>query len=137
MTYYQFDIGPRGRKAGRFIGRVRKELLEAITEEMRTTNVTVDDLARKLNVPRSVLNRQLEGGTGLTLRALADLAWALDRDITFGLTRRAKASGQNSGRGTTTPLADQIKIVGGRKPGSSTLPYPAQTRVAPRSNKIS
>lgn len=133
MTCFRFDVGARRRKAGRLIGRVRSELLEALWEELLASNMTIDDLARKLNVPRSTINKQLEGGAKLTLRALADLAWALDRDVTFELTRRVEISGQNSGRDTSTVHTTQMKVVGEQKATSSTLPYPANSRITVRS----
>ncbi len=47
MTFFRFDIGERARTSGRLIGRVRRELLKAITEEKRD-GLTQQELARRL-----------------------------------------------------------------------------------------
>jgi transcriptional regulator with XRE-family HTH domain len=80
--------------AGRFIGRVRRELLKAITEEKRG-GLTQQELARRLETRRSDINRQLSGEAEITLRSLADLAWALDREVTVELRRAEGVAGQN------------------------------------------
>ena len=94
MTFFRFDIGERSRTAGRFIGRVRRELLRAVTEE-KQAGLTQQELARRLESRRSNINRQLSGEAEITLRSLADFAWALDREITFELRRPTKRRGQN------------------------------------------
>src|SRR6266481_7263280 len=87
MTFFRFDIDTRSRLAGRFIGRVRRELLKAIKEEKRD-GLTQQELARRLETRRSDINRQLSGEAEITLRSLADLAWALDREVFFFSSRR-------------------------------------------------
>jgi transcriptional regulator with XRE-family HTH domain len=87
VTFFQFDIGSRARNAGRFIGRVREELLKALSERKKDGKLSQQELARKLDVHRSVINRQLTGEANLTLRALADLAWAMDMEISFELRK--------------------------------------------------
>jgi transcriptional regulator with XRE-family HTH domain len=44
-----------------------------------------NELAVKLGVNRSQVNKQLLGQTNLTLRTIAELAWAMDKDIHFSL----------------------------------------------------
>ena len=68
MTSFQFDIGSRARNAGRFIGRVRDELLRALSERKKDGKLTQQELATKLDVHRSLINRQLSGEANLTLR---------------------------------------------------------------------
>lgn len=94
MTFFRFDIDARSRTAGRFIGRVRRELLRAVMEEKRS-GMTQQELASRLESRRSNINRQLSGEAEMTLRSLADLAWALDREITFELRRPHDTAGQN------------------------------------------
>jgi hypothetical protein len=125
---FRFDIGTRARKVARLIGRVQSELLNALAEEMRASGVTSKDLARKLNIPSSVINRQLAGGT-ISLRSLADLAWALDREISFKLTRPIERAGQNDHSETSTIEAPQVRIVGVSAPSGSTPPSAPETRV--------
>lgn len=49
MTFFRFDIDARSRTAGRFIGRVRRELLKAITEE-KGAGLTQQELAQRLEI---------------------------------------------------------------------------------------
>ena len=95
MTSFHFDIGGRARNAGRFIGRVRGELLRALSERKSEGGLSQEALARKLDTERSLINRQLSGESNLTLRSLADLAWAMDLEISFELKKPAAEAGQN------------------------------------------
>ncbi|HET7889763.1 MAG TPA: helix-turn-helix transcriptional regulator [Bradyrhizobium sp.] len=95
MTSFHFDIGGRARNAGRFIGRVRGELLRALAERKSDGGLSQEALARKLDTERSLINRQLAGESNLTLRSLADLAWAMDLEISFELKKPAPEAGQN------------------------------------------
>src|ERR1700753_1301699 len=110
MTFFRFDIEARSRTAGRFIGRVRRELLKAITEE-KGAGLRQEELAQRLESRRSHINRQLSGEAEITLRSLADLAWALDREITFELRRPDEAAGQNIAPQTSTIGHRPIRII--------------------------
>ena len=115
MTFFRFDIEARSRTAGRFIGRVRRELLKAITEE-KVTGLTQEELAQRLESRRSHINRQLSGEAEITLRSLADLAWALDREITFELRRPDTTDGQNVAPVTSTIGHKPARIIGPKPP---------------------
>jgi transcriptional regulator with XRE-family HTH domain len=110
MTFFRFDINARSRTAGRFVGRVRRELLRAVTEQ-KQAGLTQQELARRLESGRSNINRQLSGEAEITLRSLADLAWALDREITFELRRPDDAAGQNIAPQTSTIGHKPIRII--------------------------
>lgn len=132
MTCFHFDIGARARHAGRFIGRVRGELLRALSER-KTENAfsqqafSQQALARKLDVERSVINRQLSGEANLTLRSLADLAWAMDMEISFELKQPVAASGQNQPMPTSTVGHGQIKYINGAANRVPVLAMPANS----------
>ena len=114
MTCFHFDIGERARHAGRFIGRVRGELLRALSERKSEIGISQQGLARKLDTERALINRQLSGEANLTLRSLADLAWAMDLEISFELKkRRCRKSGQNQPMTTSTVGHGQIKYING------------------------
>lgn len=81
---YRMRISDRSRKAGRFVSKVHKEIQQAFVE----SGLKQQQLAERLGVNRSVINRQLLGESNLTLRTIADLAWALERDIDFGFNKR-------------------------------------------------
>src|ERR1700744_1323329 len=110
MTFFRFDIEARSRTAGRFIGRVRRELLRAITEE-KVAGLTQEELAQRLESRRSHINRQLSGEAEITLRSLADLAWALDREIMVDLRPLVGAPGQNIAPTTSTIAYQPVRII--------------------------
>ena len=110
MTFFRFDVGARSRTAGRLMGRIRRELLRAVTEE-KQAGLTQQELARRLESGRSNINRQLSGEAEITLRSLADLAWALDREITFELRRPDQTAGQNIAPQTSTIGHRPIRII--------------------------
>lgn len=96
MTSYQFKLDQRRRFVGRRIAAVRRELQKAFIEEKRTRKFTQAELARVLGVNRSVVNRQLMGTANLSVKSLADLAWALGRDFVVGFPKRKVAVGSNA-----------------------------------------
>lgn len=115
MTSFHFDIGDRARNAGRFIGRVRSELLRALSQKKMERSFSQQSLARKLEVHRSLINRQLSGEANLTLRSLADLAWALDMEISFELKSPTIETGKNQTSATSTIQYAPIKIINGAR----------------------
>jgi transcriptional regulator with XRE-family HTH domain len=123
VTCFHFDIGGRARHAGRFIGRVRGELLRALAEKKAKAGLSQQvfpqqALAEKLGVERSLINRQLSGEANLSLRSLADLAWAMDLEISFELKEPVARAGQNQPvlnqpMTTSTVQYGQIKYING------------------------
>ena len=95
MISYVFDIGERSRKVSRFISHVRSELQSALVAEKSSRKLTQQSIADKIGVNRSVINRQLMGEENLTLRSVADLAWALGWDIDFSLRKPIVREGTN------------------------------------------
>jgi plasmid maintenance system antidote protein VapI len=91
MSSYTFDIGAKARKAARFIGQVRAELQRALIAEKAARKLTQQQIATMIGVNRSVINRQIMGLENLTLRSVAELAWALDWEISFSLRKPAQA----------------------------------------------
>ena len=122
MTYFHFDIGERARHAGRFIGRVRGELLRALSERKSEIGFSQQGLAQKLDAERSLINRQLSGEANLSLRSLADLAWAMDVEISFELKEPHPKAGQNQPMTTSTVGHGQIKYINGAPNRVSALP---------------
>jgi hypothetical protein len=118
VTSFHFDIGSRARHAGRFIGRVRNELLRALAEKKAKAAFPQQALAEKLGIERSLINRQLAGEANLSLRSLADLAWAMDMEISFELKEPTARAGQNQltlhqPMTTSTVQYGQIKYING------------------------
>jgi transcriptional regulator with XRE-family HTH domain len=113
VTCFHFDIGGRARHAGRFIGRVRAELLRALSERKADSGLSQQALARKIDTDRAQINRQLSGEANLSLRSLADLAWAMDMEISFELKKPVAKAGQNQPMTTSTLTHGQIKYING------------------------
>lgn len=87
MNLFVYDIGERARKVSRFIGEVRAELQRALMVEKKSRRLTQQQIATSIGVNRSVINRQLMGLENLTLRRVAELAWALEWEIVFYLRK--------------------------------------------------
>ncbi|MBN9008473.1 MAG: helix-turn-helix domain-containing protein [Rhizobiales bacterium] len=115
MTLFQFDVGDRARKTGRLVGRVRDELVRALADKRLKERITQQGLAKKLGVHRSQINRQLSGEANLTLRSLADLAWAMNMDVVFELREPASPAGSNEPPETSTVGHAPAKILDGRR----------------------
>jgi hypothetical protein len=113
LTYFNFNIGCRARNAGRFIGRVRNELLRALSEKKAESGFCQEALARKLDLERSLINRQFSGEENLSLRSIADLAWAMGMEISFELKSPAANAGQNQPMMTSTVSHGEIKYIDG------------------------
>lgn len=92
---FQMRIDPRKRVAASFIGEVRDELLKALIEVKTRTGITQSEIAKRLGVHRSVINRELSGQANLTLRRVAEIAWALNREPVFRLDETEADDGGN------------------------------------------
>jgi ribosome-binding protein aMBF1 (putative translation factor) len=116
MTFFRFDIDARSRKVSRLLGRVRRELLKAVMEERRA-GLTQQQLAQRLQTRRAIVNRKLSGESEITLRELADLAWALDREISLELRRPDQMAGDNIAPRTSTVGYRPARIVAPKHSG--------------------
>lgn len=92
---YELKIDPKKRAAGRFIGTVRKALILAAIEEKEKNGLTQQKVAQCLGVNRSVINRMLRGEENLTLRSVAELAWAMGWEPDFRLSPKAADRGNS------------------------------------------
>jgi plasmid maintenance system antidote protein VapI len=92
MGLFSFDIGEKAEAISLFVGTVRSELQRALVYEKRDRKLSQQQLATLLGVNRSVINRQIMGYENLTIRRVAELAWALGWDISFSLKKRGAAA---------------------------------------------
>lgn len=83
MTSYRMRISPKSRRVARFVSRVHRE----IQDVFHASGMTQQQLAIKLDVDRSTINKRLTGEANLTLRSIGELAWAMDREPMFTLSR--------------------------------------------------
>jgi len=96
MPSFQIAINPNRRAAARFILYVRRALQKALVEEQKISGITQSDIARKIGIHRSVISRELNGREDITLGRIAELAWALGREISFSLPKTATIQGDNT-----------------------------------------
>ncbi|MFO1113036.1 MAG: hypothetical protein U1E38_01200 [Rhodospirillales bacterium] len=87
MPSYLYDIGERSRVVVRFIAHVRSELRNAFVQEQTKRNLKQQAIAEKLGVNRSVISRQLTGRDNMTVRSVAELAWAMGWTPNFYLSK--------------------------------------------------
>lgn len=95
MTSFQISITPGRRAAARFVARVRRQFQKALTEESRAKGLTQAEIARRIGVHRSVINRELNGRKDITLGRVGELAWALGREPAFALLEAKKDENSN------------------------------------------
>jgi plasmid maintenance system antidote protein VapI len=102
---YELKINEKDRTAARFINSVRKKLFMAVFDAAGHKRTSQQAIATRLGINRSVVNRMLRGGN-LTLRSVAELAWALGKTPQFSLEdEESLASGKNWVReAASTPL---------------------------------
>lgn len=95
MLSFQIGIRPNRRAAARFIFHVRRTLQRVLIEEQEKTGITQSEVARRIEVHRSVISRELNGRKDITLGRVAELAWALGREIVFDLPEPTVTHGDN------------------------------------------
>ena len=121
MTSYRREGGARARSAGRFIGRVRSHLLQALVEEKLSTGLTQQQLSEKLDIRRAALNRQLAGEADLTLSSLAEIAWALNREVHIEFRKPEAERGQNEQAAGSTVVSQPARIFGRANASGATI----------------
>ncbi|WP_157799408.1 helix-turn-helix domain-containing protein [Qipengyuania seohaensis] len=96
---FQISVTPKRRAAARFVTDVRRKLLQALADEPA---ISQSDLARALDVNRSVISKQLAGRDKMSLSRVAELAWALGYEPEFQLSKDAPDTSANWGREVVT-----------------------------------
>lgn len=96
MTSFQIAISPSKRAAGRFISKVRRALQRALVEEQAISGINQSAVAEAIGVHRSVVSRELNGRQDITLGRVAELAWAMGREIDFQLVKPEQEMGANA-----------------------------------------
>lgn len=96
MTSFQIAISPSKRAAGRFISKVRRALQRALVEEQALSGINQSAVAEAIGVHRSVVSRELNGRQDITLGRIAELAWAMGREIDFQLVKPEQEMGANA-----------------------------------------
>ena len=95
MSLFQTGVGPSRRAGNRFISAVRRALQTAFAEEAKKNGLSQAELARRRGVNRSVVTRELRGVENMTLRSVAEAAWAMGRVAKLEIVAPAQPHGQN------------------------------------------
>jgi transcriptional regulator with XRE-family HTH domain len=103
MTSFQIGLSPSRRAAGRFVSRVRRALQRAVVEEGERNGLNQSKIADAIGVHRSVISRELNGRQDITLGRIAELAWAMGREIEFDLVKVVPEVGSNA-----TPVVSAV-----------------------------
>ena len=122
-TSFQFAIPEKSRRSARFIRKVHREIQRAFSEASKK-GMTQQKLATMLDINRATINKRLLGQDNLTLRSIAELAWALDNDIEFSLRPRDGHRGNGVATGSAAPpmvSAGYGSISAAQAPVSSTI----------------
>ena len=119
---YQLKISPKAMKSARFISRLQKAIQKALSE----SGMSQQEVATKLGVDRSVINKRLSGKANLTARSIAEFAFAFDKELNIELVEKLPKSGQN-----WTSGSGQVSVI---QQSSSTKS--SVEAVAPRRMKI-
>lgn len=131
---FRISLPPHRRAALRHISTVRHALLKAMEEEMDKQKLTQSEVARMLGVNRSVINRTLNGSRDITTGRVAELAWALGREIEFSLPEaRVNHSGNAIQKPTWHPLpsSEDVAVV------TLSPPIPGKVQFHSRSSSTS
>jgi transcriptional regulator with XRE-family HTH domain len=124
MTSFQIAISPSRRAAGRFISRVRRSLQRALIEEGEANGINQSRVSEAIGVHRSVISRELNGRQDITLGRVAELAWALGREIEFDLVVPRILAGTNA-LPTTKAISDSTVHIGKIPSATVAVPSPS------------
>jgi transcriptional regulator with XRE-family HTH domain len=124
MTSFQIAISPSRRAAGRFISRVRRSLQRALVEEGEISGINQSRVADAIGVHRSVISRELNGRQDITLGRVAELAWALGREIEFDLVVPKILPGTNN-LPKTKAISDGIVYIENMRSSTATISSPS------------
>ena len=97
---FQIEVNPKEEAGTRTIMKIFRELQRAYLEERKDRKLTQQEIARRLDVNRSVVNRRLQGKENLTVRSLGELMWAMDRDWIISSEKSGGAATGNIPTGT-------------------------------------
>ncbi|MBU1375906.1 MAG: helix-turn-helix domain-containing protein [Alphaproteobacteria bacterium] len=94
MPSFQLTITPSRRAAARHINNVRRSLQKAFAREA-AEGLTQSEIARRLDVHRSVINKELRGAKDITHGRVGELAYAMGYEPHFELRKVQAQPGVN------------------------------------------
>lgn len=85
---YQIKIDKRARQAAKVISKLQNRIQEMLVQ----SGMTQQQVAERLGVDRSVINRRLSGKANLTARSIADFAYVFGKDVDLKFVDATKES---------------------------------------------
>ena len=96
MPSFQLTTSPSRRAAARYVQAVRRALQKALAVEAELSGLSQSEVARRIDVHRSVVNRELKGTKDITQGRVGELAWAMGYEPVFTLRKVELEAGSNS-----------------------------------------
>lgn len=78
---FLFELDPKDEAVADLVADIGKKLQRAVN----LRGLTQNEIAQRLGVDRSRVNRCLSGFNNLTIRSVAELAWAMNSKVIFDL----------------------------------------------------
>lgn len=88
---YRMRIDPKSRFVARFISKLQRAIQDALIE----SGMTQQEVADKIGVNKSVINRRLSSDANLTARSIAEFSYAFDKDLEIKFLKRTARPGTN------------------------------------------
>jgi len=88
---YQIKLDKRARQAAKFISKLQMRIQEMLVQ----SGMTQQEVAKRLSVDRSVINRRLTGKANLTARSIADFAYVFGKEVDINFSDRTQESRVN------------------------------------------
>jgi transcriptional regulator with XRE-family HTH domain len=105
---------------------IEGQLRDAFDEQYRAGELTQASLAKKLGINRSAVHHRLTGRTNMRIDTIADMVWALGREIKVSISDPSK-SVRNDGLGLRNIAKDASTV---QRKDEQYLPNVAQRRAA-------
>lgn len=83
---YRIKISQKRKIFARLLGEIHDQLYQAFTKRAEEDGLTKTGLAKKLGVHKSLITRKFNGTSNLSIRTLAEMAWAMEHHPEFKLT---------------------------------------------------
>lgn len=98
---FQFELDPKDEAVADLVAAVGKSLQRAISAR----GATQAEIANKLEVDRSRVNKCLSGFNNLTLKSIAELVWAIDGTVRVDIALNQVAQNQAVGEDINNVVA--------------------------------
>jgi hypothetical protein len=85
QSQYEIKMQDLGFRKAMAVESLLLEATETICQRMEALQVSRAELARRLGKSRAAVTQMLEGNANLTIRTLAEVMFALDGELSFGV----------------------------------------------------